>query len=422
MRNYTLFQTRFLLVLSLVAVSACSAIGGGNEDVLKASGVVEVTQVKLASELGGQVLAVLVQEGDSVEAGQELVQFDGQLLAVQFSQAQASLAVAQASYDQLAATSELEILAAQQAIEDLYKHADVSLAEAGQEVANAQDLVRDAERRVTNLVVGSRRTDVDTARANVVLLEDQLEDALEDYEDYADKPETNLTRARYQLALSTIQRQYDDAVRLLNNLEGDANSIDMALAEADLAFARALLALAEINLVELQESGGPDPDALEMATASLAAAEAALPLALAQVAAAQAAVDLLAVQQDKLVITAPSDAVVLDRLAEPGEIVLPGAALLTIASLDEINITVYIPEERYGLINLGDTAQVTADSFPDESFAATVTRIADQAEYTPRNVQTEEDRRTTVFAIELTVVDPSGKLKPGMPGDVTFGE
>jgi hypothetical protein len=65
---------------------------------------------------------------------------------------------------------------------------------------------------------------------------------------------------------------------------------------------------------------------------------------------------------------------------------------------------------------------VAVDSFPGESFAAEVVRIADQAEFTPRNVQTEEGRRTTVFAVELTVENPEGKLKPGMPADVEFGQ
>ena len=90
--------------------------------------------------------------------------------------------------------------------------------------------------------------------------------------------------------------------------------------------------------------------------------------------------------------------------------------------MDKLTITVYIPEDRYGQINIGDMAIVKVDSFPGETFDAVVVRIADQAEYTPRNVQTEEDRRTTVFAIELSVDDPQGKLKPGMPADVNFGE
>lgn len=68
------------------------------------------------------------------------------------------------------------------------------------------------------------------------------------------------------------------------------------------------------------------------------------------------------------------------------------------------------------------SAVVTADSFPGERFEAAVQRISDQAEFTPRNVQTEEGRRTTVFAVQLRLSDPQGKLKPGMPVDVYFGE
>jgi multidrug resistance efflux pump len=79
-----------------------------------------------------------------------------------------------------------------------------------------------------------------------------------------------------------------------------------------------------------------------------------------------------------------------------------------------------VPEDRYGEIQLGDKAQVSVDSFPDETFDAVVVRIADRAEFTPRNVQTEEDRRTTVYAVELLVETTLGKLKPGMPADVVF--
>jgi len=88
--------------------------------------------------------------------------------------------------------------------------------------------------------------------------------------------------------------------------------------------------------------------------------------------------------------------------------------------LDQLTITVYVPEDRYGGISLGNLAAVNIDAFPGVSFTATVIRIADQAEYTPRNVQTAEGRRTTVFAIELSVEDPDRKLKPGMPADVIF--
>jgi len=90
--------------------------------------------------------------------------------------------------------------------------------------------------------------------------------------------------------------------------------------------------------------------------------------------------------------------------------------------LDQLTITVYLPEDRYGEIHLGDGARVTVDSFPEIEFEAQVARIASQAEFTPRNVQTQEGRRTTVFAVELTLSDPLGRLKPGMPADVIFDD
>ena len=84
-------------------------------------------------------------------------------------------------------------------------------------------------------------------------------------------------------------------------------------------------------------------------------------------------------------------------------------------------ITVFVSEENYGQISLGDQAVVSVDSFPGEKFSARVVHIADRAEFTPRNVQTPEGRKTTVFAVELSVLDDNGKLKPGMPADVKFG-
>jgi HlyD family secretion protein len=221
-------------------------------------------------------------------------------------------------------------------------------------------------------------------------------------------------------------------VRLLNNLIGETDEIDLAQAEADLAAAQTALADAERQYTDMET--GPDPDALALAQARLENAESQLALAeagasqeelavaQAQVDTAQAAVNIIRVQLDKLVLTAPVSGVVLYRSAEPGEVVNSGVSLLTLARLDDLAITVYAPEDRYGEIVLGQSVDVTVDSFPGDTFKATVVRIADQAEYTPRNVQTAEGRRSTVFAVELSVSDEQGRLKPGMPADVVFGE
>ncbi len=119
-------------------------------------------------------------------------------------------------------------------------------------------------------------------------------------------------------------------------------------------------------------------------------------------------------------IHSPLAGVVLYRHMEPGEIASAGAPLLTVTDPNNLKLTVYVPEDRYGQIRLGQVLSVTVDSFPNESFAGTVSHIADQAEFTPRNVQTTDNRKTTVFAVRLNLPPSDGKLKPGMPADVHF--
>jgi multidrug resistance efflux pump len=114
------------------------------------------------------------------------------------------------------------------------------------------------------------------------------------------------------------------------------------------------------------------------------------------------------------------DGVVLQRLFEPGELANPGSTLYVVGNLYSLTLTVYVPEDRYGQINLDQSYPVTVDSFPGRVFSGKVTHIADQAEFTPRNVQTVEGRKNTVFAIKLTLDNPGLALKPGMPADVNF--
>ena len=119
-------------------------------------------------------------------------------------------------------------------------------------------------------------------------------------------------------------------------------------------------------------------------------------------------------------IYSPIDGVVLLRAAEPGEITTAGGSLLVIANLDKMTLTIYVPEDQYGKVNLGQEYPITVDSFPDRVFMGKVTHIADEAEFTPRNVRTIQGRKTTVYAIRLTISNPDHALKPGMPADVTL--
>lgn len=238
--------------------------------------------------------------------------------------------------------------------------------------------------------------------------------------------------------LKDLEDRLEDAQ---SNLEGAQNpkDLDIQVAQAAVDVTAAQVADAEQRLAEL--ANGPDPDQLALAEARVESAEALhaaaeatladlragarqeqLDAARAQVAAAAATVEVLNVQLGKLVLTAPSDGVVLTRAIEPGEMAVPGAALLTVADLDHLTVTVYVPEDRIGEVQLGEVVALQVDTFTDRTFEATVTRVADRAEYTPRNVQTVEGRRTTVFAVELAVTVPDRALKPGMPVDVTFSK
>jgi HlyD family secretion protein len=123
---------------------------------------------------------------------------------------------------------------------------------------------------------------------------------------------------------------------------------------------------------------------------------------------------------NKMTLVAPMDGVILTRSIEPGENVSPGMLLFEIGHLDALEMTVYLPEEKFALVNPGEKAQVHVDAYPNRTFTATVLRIADKAEFTPRNVQTTEGRKDTVFAVRLSIANPDLALKPGMPADVTF--
>jgi len=137
-----------------------------------------------------------------------------------------------------------------------------------------------------------------------------------------------------------------------------------------------------------------------------------------QVAEAEAALQEQRSYIKEFTVLAPIDGTVLARNIEIGERVNAGAPLFTLVDLDKLYVKVYIPEPDIGKIVLGQQAQVRIDAYPDITFPARVTRIAQQAQFTPKNVETKQERVKLVFAIELSLMEnPGGVLKPGMPAD-----
>lgn len=125
-------------------------------------------------------------------------------------------------------------------------------------------------------------------------------------------------------------------------------------------------------------------------------------------------------QRERQTLESPLDGWVVRTVFEPGEQVPPGAPVLVVADWRELTLKVYLPEDQFGRVALGQAASVTVDAYPSEVFWGEVTFIASEAEFTPRNVQTREDRVKSVYAIKLRVPNDDLRLKPGMFADAVF--
>ena len=122
-------------------------------------------------------------------------------------------------------------------------------------------------------------------------------------------------------------------------------------------------------------------------------------------------------QLSRTMISAPLTGRVLERLAEPGEVVAAGQPIAVLANLDRVRLRVFVSERDLGRLRLGAPARIRVDAFPDRTFDARVARVDAQAQFTPRDVHMEDERARTVYGVTLEALNPDGLLKPGMPAD-----
>jgi len=360
---------------------------------LIASGTVQTEEISVAPEQPGRILAVNAQEGDVVKAGQVLVQLDDTILNDQRAIALVNLDIAKQSLVQLTSPTVLA-------------NAQKALAQDAIDVDNAQYVL-------DNQLYFSQNTPaIQNAQAALTLADDKLKKANEKYAQVSGNPDTSTVKAQAYQVLYAAQQEYDHALWTYNLWSGKNNQQQIDVKTAALELAKAKQA-EDQALVEALTTGQIPDDATGTVIAQIQQAKLGIRLA-------QANLDLLDDQIKKMAIRAALDGVVMTRNANPGSVVNAGAVLFTLGRLDELTITVYVPEDRIGQVRLGQGAHVTVDSFPGIVFNASVNYISDQAEYTPRNVQTVEGRKSTVFAVKLQLQDPGGKLKPGMPADVAF--
>ena len=190
----------------------------------------------------------------------------------------------------------------------------------------------------------------------------------------------------------------------------EAAQAAVVIAQAGVQAAQARLDQAQAAL-DLLEAGARQQE-IALLEASVAQADAVLSNA-------TAALRVLDAQLARLDLVAPVGGIILDRMVHVGELAASGAPLLTIANLDEVTLTVYVPEADLGQVSLGQHVEVTVDAYEDV-FTGTVSHIASQAEFTPKNVQTQEERVHMVFAVKVRLENSDHRLKPGMPADAAF--
>lgn len=409
---------------------------------LSASGTIETVTIKVSPEIGGAISAVFVAEGDFVQAGDLLFKQDDAIWLAQrdianagLESAKAAAVTAQASLDAAVAQYDL-VLDSVRTESALSRTADWSTDAPGdfdqpswyfsqdEQLAAAQEGVDSAQTVLTAAQDKFERVLERSAGADFLVIEKALNDARQNYliadellSRAKDGNDNTLVDAS-QILLDENQIDLDDAQQEYDDFLAADDAADILEARADLSVAQEYYELALDRLRSL-EKGDASPR-LVAAQRTVDQAQAMLDQTQTAIAQAKANLTLLDAQIAKLSVYAPASGTILSRNVEPGEFVQPGATLLTLADLSALKITVYVPEDRYGEIALGQAASLSIDSFPGETFSATIVAIANTAEFTPRNVQTVEGRSSTVYAVKLRVDAPEGMLKPGMPADVSF--
>jgi len=343
------------------------------------SGFIEADDVRAGSRVGGRVAEVLAREGQTVAAGDVLLRLEPFDLMQRLAQARAQLAVAVAERDRLRAGFRPEELQQARARRD--------------RAAAVLDKLKTGPRPGE---IAIAREELNAADANLELAEAEFQRVRDLYQ----------SRETAQLEFDRAQRERKAALAAraaaaerLALLEQGTRAEEIAEAAAQLAEATAAVALIE---------AGYRSEDVAQATAQAQAAEAAVAAIEAQVA--------------ELTIESPCHCVVDVLEIQPGDLAAPNAPVVALLDLSRLRVRAFVPEARLGGIQLGDRVPISVDSFAGERFAAHITFVAHEAEFTPRNVQTPEERSRQVFRIELTLDEGHERLRPGMAADVWLDE
>jgi HlyD family secretion protein len=387
-------KKRLRIILVLIIIGA----GGGftyislhkNDDSssLLASGTIEIIETQLSFRVPGILDKRLVDEGDSVNKDQLIAVLDDTDQRINLNGAQANLAYATAMLAELTAGSR------------------------PQEIGQAQARVMQAKAVLLELSNGSRPQEIQRAQADLARAQAaenaaaaQLNQAKLDFQRYktlyqSDSVSKNMYDIN-QTRFITAENSWKEAKEHITGAREY-----LSLLQDGPRIEKIHQAEAALKMVEEEYSlikAGPRVEEINKAKARLQSADVALK---------QAEQQLLYTK-----IHAPMAGVVLSKSAEPGEYLNPAIPVVTIGDVRHPWLRCYINEKNLGKIQLGQVAKISTDSFPDQTYTGKISYISSQAEFTPKAVQTFEERVKLMFRVKIILENPANELKPGMPAD-----
>ena len=375
---------RLLIVLVLLAAAGGGVYWFENErkpaaaaSGISVSGNIEATIADVSFKIAGRVVERPVDEGYMVKKGDLVALLDDADLKCDVAMRAADLQTAQAALAELEAGSRKE------------------------DIAAAEAAMHKAEFHLADLEAGSRPQEISFAEASLSAAEAQKAQSQADY-----------ARAAQLIKQKMISNEQFDAAKALADVAAQRyrEAVEhLALVKEGSRKQQIDEARAAYNQAKSQDElvrAGPRKETIDQARARAKQAGAALRLAQTRLGYAT--------------LAAPMSGVVMSKNIEPGEYVAPGTPVVTVGDLVNVWLRAYIPETELGRVKVGQKARVTTDTYPGKVYEGRIAFIAQEAEFTPKNVQTEKERVKLVYRIKIDIVNPEMELKPGMPADAVI--
>ncbi len=439
---------RWLVTVGIIAVLAVGVIGSlrvvgrtraeAPDGTLVVSGRIEGEEVLISSKVGGRVTAVRVGEGDRVTRGQLIATLSSEELDARLRQADAQVDAARAQVGRAQGEADvLERQVAQVRAALLFARTQAAAQQRQAQAALATALARQSQAR-TALAIGETQSSATASEARAALRAAEAELArARTLQDQAARDlsrmqalqisgavavaDVDAARTRLDVAAGQVTLAGEQVQRTRASLaRAETGSLEVAVREDDVTVAAAQVEMAG---AQMDAAGASAFDLRRLAEQVFAMerqrqiAGSALEAARAQLRGATAGRDELRMAVQEAKVYAPVSGVVTTRVVNAGEVVPPGTPLVTVVNLQAIWLKVFIPERDLGRLRLGMRAQVRVDAFAGRSFSARLVEISQRAQFTPKDVQTREERVRQVFAVKLAVDNPDEMLKPGMPAD-----